>query len=88
MHATRPHQLVDTRTILVIPLMALAFSVGAIAGAAVGADVPASPGLSVPAGDRSYDALEETRANRGLSVPAGDRSYDALEETRGNRGLE
>ena len=65
MHATRP-QLIDTRTILLIPFMVLAFSAGAVVGSAVHADVPADRGLSVPAGDRSYDALEETRADRGI----------------------
>ncbi len=43
---------------------------------------------SGPAGDRSYDAVEETRADRGLSLPAGDRSYDAVEETRADRGID
>jgi hypothetical protein len=88
MQATRPQQFIDTRTILLMGSMVLVFAAGTIVGGAVDADLPAAQGVSAPAGDRSYDAVEATRANRGLSVSAGDHSYDAVEATRANRGLE
>jgi hypothetical protein len=87
MHATRPQHLIDTRTISLIAIMVLVFAAGTTLGGALDADLPAAQGVSV-AGDGSYDAVEETRANRGLSVPAGDRRYDALEETRADRGID
>ena len=87
MQATRPQQFIDTRTISLIGFMVLVFAAGTVVGGAVDADLPAVQGLSVPAGDRRYDTVEETRANRGLSVPVGDDSYDAVEETRADRGL-
>jgi hypothetical protein len=86
MHATRPQQLIDMRTLSLIAVMALVFAAGTIVGGIVAPDLQAAQGVSV-AGDRRYDAVEETRANRGLSVPAGDRRYDAVEETRANSGL-
>jgi hypothetical protein len=81
MHATRPQQLIDTRTISLIAVMVLVFAAGTVVGGAVDIDLPTAPGVSV-VGDHRYDAIEETRAGRGLSVPAGDRRYDAVEETR------
>jgi hypothetical protein len=86
MQATRSQQLIDTRTISLIAIMVLVFAAGTAVGGALDADLPAAQGVSV-AGDRRYDAVEETRANRGLSAPAADGSYDAVEETRANRGL-
>ena len=89
MQATQAHQPFSTQTILLIPVMALVFAAGAVLGAAADVDINAvSDQVSIPAGDRSYDAVEETRVNRGLSIPAGDRSYDAVEETRADRGID
>ena len=88
MHTTQQRHLIEPRAILIVPLMALVFATGIALGAIVDQHPGAVSGqVSVPAGDRSYDALEETRANRGLSVTVGDRSYDAVEETRADRGL-
>ncbi len=87
MHTTQQRHLIDPRA-LIVPLMALVFAAGTALGSIVDIDAPTIAGpMAVPAGDRSYDAVEETRADRGLSVPAGDRSYDAVEETRADRGL-
>jgi hypothetical protein len=89
MQATQQPTFSQPRTALVAPILAVVFAAGTVLGMVIGVGAPGigQQVVSVPAGDRSYDALEETRANRGLSVPAGDRSYDALEETRANRGL-
>jgi hypothetical protein len=89
MHTTQQHSLIEPRTIVLVAFMALAFVAGTVLGTAADLELPAAGGtVAIPAGDRSYDALEETRADRGLSIPAGDRSYDALEETRADRGID
>ncbi|HEY7701517.1 MAG TPA: hypothetical protein VIB02_04330 [Candidatus Limnocylindrales bacterium] len=88
MQTTQQRQLIDPRAIRNVSLIALVFAVGTALGTMIDIDPTAVSGpASVPIGDRSYDAVEETRADRGLSVPAGDRSYDAVEETRADRGL-
>jgi hypothetical protein len=88
MHTTQQHSLIEPRNIVLVTFMALAFAAGTLLGAVADFDLPTGSAVSLPAGDRSYDALEETRADRGLSIPAGDRSYDALEETRADRGID
>jgi hypothetical protein len=88
MQSTQQRHLIDPRAILIVSLMTLVFAGGTALGAMLDLDQAAVSGpVSIPAGDRSYDAVEETRADRGLSIPAGDRSYDAVEETRADRGL-
>jgi hypothetical protein len=89
MHATNTRQIVDPRAGLAAVAAAVIFAAGIALGSAIDLDGPAAgdPTLSVPVGDRSYDALEDTRADRGLSIPVGDHSYDALEDTRADRGL-
>jgi hypothetical protein len=87
MHTTQQHKLTEPRTLVLVPFMAIVFAAGTLLGAVADIDLPSGGAVSIPAGDRSYDALEETRADRGLSIPAGDRSYDALEETRADRVL-
>jgi len=88
MDTTSDRHLVDPRSGAAAAVGAAIFAVGIVLGTLIipGAPAVGSP-VAVPVGDRSYDALEETRADRGLSVPVGDRSYDALEETRADRGL-
>ena len=97
MHATQQPTFSAPRTAFAVPILAVVFAAGTVLGMVIGAQAPTigSQVVSVPAGDRSYEAgpprrrgtSSRTRANRGLSVPAGDRSYDALEDTRANRGL-
>jgi hypothetical protein len=88
MQTTQQRHLIDPRPILKIASMALVFAVGTALGTVIefGPTTVAGP-ASIPVGDHSYDAVEETRADRGLSIPVGDRSYDAVEETRADRGL-
>ena len=88
MHSTQQRHLIEPRAFLIVPLMALVFATGIALGALVDGQWTVSGLVSVPAGDRSYDAVEDTRADRGLAVPAGDRSYDAVEDTRADRGLD
>lgn len=87
MQTTQQRQLAEPRTILSVSLMALVFAIGTALGAIIDIRPTVSSAATVPVGDRSYDAVEETRADRGLSVPVGDRSYDAVEQTRADRGL-
>lgn len=87
MQTTQQRQLDEPRTILSVSLMALVFAIGTALGAIIDIRPTVSSAATVPVGDRSYDAVEETRADRGLSVPVGDRSYDAVEQTRADRGL-
>lgn len=87
MQTTQQRQLDEPRTIRSVSLMALVFAIGTALGAIIDIRPTVSSAATVPVGDRSYDAVEETRADRGLSVPVGDRSYDAVEQTRADRGL-
>ncbi len=89
MQATRQPTFSEPRTAFAVPILAVVFAAGTVLGMVIGVQAPAigTQVVTVPAGDRSYDALEDTRADRGLSVPTGDRSYDALEDTRADRGL-
>lgn len=84
MQATNTRQVVDARTGAAAVLAAIIFAAGIALGSFMDLGLPGLGGATaVPLGDRSYDAVEETRA-RGFSqsVPLGDRSYDAVEETR------
>jgi hypothetical protein len=87
MHATPTRHLADPRIGVVTAVAAAIFATGIALGTWIAPDASLvrSP-IVVPAGDRSYDAVEATRADRGVAVPAGDRSYDAVEETRADRG--
>jgi hypothetical protein len=90
MHATtQQRHLIDTRSARAFLLATTIFAAGAALGAtAAVVTAPAARGQTViVAGDRRYDAIEESRANSGLTPVAGDRRYDAIEESRANSGL-
>ena len=89
MQATRQPTFSEPRTALAVPILAVVFAAGTVLGMVIGVQAPGfgNQVVTVPAGDHSYDALEDTRADRGLSVFIGDHSYDALEDTRADRGL-
>lgn len=92
MQTTQHQQFIQPRVILATAAMALLFGAGIFVGAAFDGGLPAlGSQVAAPAGDRSYDALEETRASRDLPTradhgrvwsPTGGTWYttDALEE--------
>jgi hypothetical protein len=43
---------------------------------------------AAPVGDRSYDAVEQTRADRGLSGPVFIQNFDALKKIHEKRGTD
>ncbi|HET9084338.1 MAG TPA: hypothetical protein VFN41_08005 [Candidatus Limnocylindrales bacterium] len=89
MQATQQQTLKEPRTALAAVVLAVAFSTGTVLGLAIGVSGPKfGPTVTAaPIGDRSYDAIEETRAASGLLTIAGDRSYDAIEDARTIRGV-
>jgi hypothetical protein len=89
MQALQKRHVVEPRIGIAALGAAAIFAAGMILGTLIDPDaVTIGSATDVPIGDRSYDAVEETRADRGLSVPMGDRSYDAVEQTRADRGLD
>ena len=85
MQAANTRHAMDHRAGAAAFLAAIIFAAGIALGSFIDLSVPSVGGaVSVPVGDRSYEAAEKTRANGGLSVPVGDRSYEAAEKTRAN----
>lgn len=60
MQTTQQRQLDEPRTILSVSLMALVFAIGTALGAIIDIRPTVSSAATVPVGDRSYDAVEET----------------------------
>ena len=88
MHATQQQTFKEPRTALAAVILAVAFSTGAVVGLAIGVSRPqfGSNATAAALGDRSYDAIEGSRAVSGALSVAGDRSYDALEQARAGTG--
>ncbi len=83
MHATNTRQLVDPRAGFAALAAAGIFAAGIVLGTMIHPEASAvGSQVSVPLGDRRYDAVEETRLGLGSSPVSVDRSYDAVEETR------
>ncbi|HEX2469146.1 MAG TPA: hypothetical protein VHK05_01035 [Candidatus Limnocylindrales bacterium] len=88
MQALQDRHLVDPRPAIAAAGAAVIFAAGIVLGTLIDPDAATLGTVSaVPVGDRSYDAVEETRLRLGSSPTSVDRSYDAVEETRANRGL-
>ena len=81
MQATQQQTLRGPRSALPVLMLGVVFVTGTIVGIALSTWVPAIsiPTVSTPAGDRSYDAIEDSRATRGVAVSASEPSYDAVE---------
>jgi hypothetical protein len=84
MQATQQQTFREPRIALAAVMLAVAFSTGTVLGLAIGVSRPqlGSNATAAPLGDRSYDAIEESRAAGRTLTVAGDRSYDAIEESR------
>jgi hypothetical protein len=81
MQALQDRHLVDPRAGIAAVGAAAIFAVGIVLGTLIDPDAATLGSVSaVPAGDRRYDAVEETRL--GSSPTDVDRSYDAVEQTR------
>ena len=89
MHATPTRHLADPRIGVVTAVAAAIFATGIALGTWIAPDASLvrSP-IVVPAGDRSYDAVEETRADRGASVPTDLHNFDALQKIHAARGTD
>ena len=84
MHTTQQHFLLEPRAILLTLSMALVFVAGTAVGVVLDLDLPnLSAPVSMPAGDRSYDALEETRIDRGLTIGADEVSSERRDKIGG-----
>ena len=69
MQSTQQRHLIDPRAVRNVSLMTLVFAVGTALGTMIDFDPTTLPApASVAIGDRSYDAVEETRADRGLPI--------------------
>jgi heme/copper-type cytochrome/quinol oxidase subunit 1 len=67
MHATTTRHLVDPRSGAAAAVVAAIFAAGIALGTLIASGAPAvGSTVYVPLGDRRYDAVEETRADRGL----------------------
>jgi len=88
MQATQQQTFKGPRSAVPVLIFGVVFASGTIVGMALSTWAPAISiqTLSTPAGDRSYDAIEDARATRGVSISTGDRSYDAIEDARATRG--
>jgi len=88
MHATQQQTFKEPRTALAAIILVVAFSTGTVLGLAIGVSGPKfGPTVtSAPIGDRSYDAIEASRAASGPLPMAGDRSSDAVEAARAYSG--
>jgi hypothetical protein len=90
MHATPTRQLLDPRIGAAAAAVAAAiFAAGLALGTLVTPVAPiTAPAVAVPAGDGSYDAVEQTRADRGLAGPVVIQNYDALRKVHAQRGTD
>ena len=82
--ATQQQTFKGPRSAVPVLIFGVVFATGTIVGMALSTWAPAISiqTLSTPAGDRSYDAIEDARATRGASISTGDGSYDAVEHAR------
>ena len=88
MQATQQQTFKEPRTALAAVILAVAFTTGTVMGLAIGVSRPqfGPATTAAPLGDRSYDAIEESRAGAAALSVTGDRSYDAIEEARAGIG--